>query len=319
MLLRPAERVYRTWIIDSRRWDAYSPRAGDIVIATYPKCGTTWMQRILGLLVFQDPAPRPVMQISPWIDRRFPEPVEAVMARIEAQAHRRFLKSHLPADGLPLYDEVSYIHVARDGRDACLSSHNHASGFTHATLAALDKAGLEDESIGRPYPRPPADPVEHFRRWLRDAAEADRTDGGPILSYFQFERSWWAERDRPNVLLVHYNDMKADLAGEMQRVADFLGITVPAGLWPALVEAAGFEAMRRDGDLLMGPVAGMFQGGGARFFHRGEIRRWQGVYGDADVARYDELVDAILPADCARWLAEGSAAGTERPEPAGAA
>ena len=58
------------------------------------------------------------MDVSPWIDCRFVEPIEDTLARIEAQQHRRFLKSHLPADGLPLFDAVRYIHVARDGRDA---------------------------------------------------------------------------------------------------------------------------------------------------------------------------------------------------------
>ena len=46
MLLQPARREYRTWIIDSRRWQRFRPRPTDIVIATHPKCGTTWMQRI---------------------------------------------------------------------------------------------------------------------------------------------------------------------------------------------------------------------------------------------------------------------------------
>src|SRR3712207_1978961 len=144
MSVRPARRVYRTWVLDSRRWDHYCPRAGDIVIATYPKCGTTWMQRIVSLLVFQTPEPQPIMQISPWIDRRFPELAEAMAARIEAQTHRRFLKSHLPFDGLPIYDEVKYIHVARDGRDACMSFHNHALSYTAQMQEALEKSGLED-------------------------------------------------------------------------------------------------------------------------------------------------------------------------------
>ena len=166
MLIQPAQRDYRTWIIDSRRWEHYRPRPTDIVIATYPKCGTTWMQRIVDLLVFQTPQPRPIMEISPWIDRRFPEPIEALLARIEAQDHRRFVKSHLPFDGLPIYDEMKYIHVGRDGRDACLSFHNHVLGFTAEALDELDRTGLDDDTIRRPYPRIGADPAQYFHRWL---------------------------------------------------------------------------------------------------------------------------------------------------------
>ena len=74
MLLEAPQREYRLWILDSRRWRRYTPRSDDIVIATYPKCGTTWMQRIVGMLVFQTAEPMPIMQISPWIDRR-PDPM----------------------------------------------------------------------------------------------------------------------------------------------------------------------------------------------------------------------------------------------------
>ena len=55
MQIQAPQREYRTWIFDSRRWQHYRPRPDDIVIVTYPKCGTTWMQRIVSLLVFQSP------------------------------------------------------------------------------------------------------------------------------------------------------------------------------------------------------------------------------------------------------------------------
>jgi aryl sulfotransferase len=64
---------------------------------------------------------------------------------------------------------------------------------------------------------------------------------------------------------VHYNDLKANLPGEMRRIADFLGIAVPKRLWPELVGAAGFDALRRDGAALMGAGARMFRGGSERF------------------------------------------------------
>src|SRR5262249_30177144 len=152
--------------------------------------------------------------------------------------HRRFLKSHLPLDGLPFHDEVKYIHVARDGRDACMSFYNHAMSFTDRMLAILDRAGLEDETIARPYPRPLSNPAQHFHRWITQGVVPNDEDGSPGMSFFHFEQSWWAVRQYPNVLLVHYNDLKNDLAGEMHRIADFLNISVESILWPELVQAA---------------------------------------------------------------------------------
>ena len=49
---------------------------------------------------------------------------------------------------MPLYDEIRYIHVARDGRDAALSMHNHATGFSEDQLQEFDRIGLNDPTIG---------------------------------------------------------------------------------------------------------------------------------------------------------------------------
>ena len=141
-LARAPSRELRTWAYDSRRWAEYAPRESDIVIATYPKCGTTWMQRIVSLLIFQSTEAIPLTTISPWVERRFPDSIESVVDTLEKQAHRRAVKTHLPLDGIPLFDEAKYIHVARDGRDACLSYHNHIHSFSAATLAKLDQVGF---------------------------------------------------------------------------------------------------------------------------------------------------------------------------------
>ncbi len=309
MAVHLPQREYRTWTVDSR-WVDYRPRPDDVVIATYDKCGTTWVQQIVALLIFQDTTPRPVMDISVWVDRRFGQPIEAVWARLETQTHRRFLKAHLPADGLPLHDGVRYIHVARDGRDAALSFHNHHMSFSPAGLDALDRAGLADPTIGRPYPRALPDPADQFHRWVTEGVVAGQTDGLPLLSYFEFERSWWRERARPNVLLVHFADLKADLGGEMRRIADFLGIAVAPDLWPGFVAAAGFGAMRRNGDTLLGSAATAFKEGGASFFHQGSNGRWRGLLREDDLGRYEAALSR-LPPECSAWLG-----GNARPAPA---
>ena len=306
MLVRAPTRVFRTYVSDSRRWSVYRPRAGDIVIATYPKSGTTWMQQIVSLLIFQTPEPRPIAEIAPWLDMRPLQPSpEALMARLDAQLHRRFIKSHLPFDGLPIYDDVKYIHVARDGRDACLSYHNHCMALGQPILAALDEIGLTDETIGRRFPRPPFDPSDFFRHWM-DVGVGDDRDGSPFGSWFGFEHTYWSARSLPNLLMVHYRDLKLDLASEMRRIASFLKIDVPEQIWPRLVKAATFQEMRRVGNQLHPTVARVLVGGAERFFARGENDRWRGILSSADLEAFEARVRERLEPDCATWLREGS-------------
>lgn len=307
MLVRPATREYRSWVLDSRRWASYRPRPGDIVVTTYPKCGTTWMQRIVNLLIFQSPEPRPVSKLSPWYDMRIRASTDELNAILDAQDHRRAVKSHLPFDGLPIYDEVRYIHVGRDGRDACLSFHNHATGFTAAMLDKLDVIGLNDPSVGIPYPRLPADPADYFHLWLTTSHLAGEADGYQSPSFFGFQRTYWDERGRGNLLMVHYSDLKRDLAGEMRRIANFLDITIRDEVWPVLIEAASFETMKRQGDKLMPGVVAMFEGGKERFFHKGESGRWKGIFRAEDLALYKGRVATLLDPACAAWLEYGRA------------
>jgi aryl sulfotransferase len=317
MLIRPAQREYRTFTQDSRYWDGYRPRPSDVVIATAPKCGTTWMQQIVCSLIFQDPAPRSLPAISPWVEARFRNSVEQMSSLLEGQTHRRFLKSHLPIDGLPLYDEVKYIHVARDGRDAVLSMHNHFTGFSAATLELFDRIGREDPAIGRPYPRPPIDAMTYFRAWVQEPVEPDKAQPGLNPSFFWTTRGYWAERTRPNLLLVHYADLSADLDGEMRRIAAFLEVELDEALWPSLVRAAGFEAMKAAGDELMPQARSMFaEGGASRFFHKGESGRWKDLFTDEDLAAYATKAEAELTPGLIAWLQAGRhAAGDPRTSP----
>jgi aryl sulfotransferase len=304
-LIRPATREYRTWKGDSRRWHPYKPRPGDTIIATASKCGTTWMQRIVCLLVFQDADPRPLPTVSPWVEATFHGNVIELHRAISQQQHRRFLKTHLPVDGLPLYDEVRYIHVARDGRDAFMSMHNHFSGLSAEQLAVLDRIGVEDPAIGRPFPRVPTDPAEYFRIWISTPVVGDQTDGTPDTSYFDLEVGYWQERHRDNFLLVHYNDLLRNLDAEMRRIASFLGIAVNEDAWPNLISAAGFQAMQAAGETLMPHAKYLFREGARRFFYRGTNGRWHGVLTDGDLVRYDAKVNSKFTAGLAAWLEDG--------------
>ncbi len=296
-----AERDYLTWFTDSRRWEGYRPREDDIVIATAWKCGTTWTQQIVGLLVFGSPEPRPVHDLSPWIDCRFLGSTDDVYALIEGQEHRRFLKSHLPFDGLPHYDQVKYIHVARDGRDLCMSAWNHHGALTPVSREMISACAAD--SLG-PFPTCPDDPRQYWHDWLTRGVAKGESDGFPDLSFFDLEATFWKARHRENLLLVHYNDLKADLDVEMRRIAAFLSIEHPESLWPSLVEAATFDAMKRNGAALMPRAAMAFEGGSDRFLFKGTNGRWRDVMTADDLALYDRVASRMTPG-LGRWVEQG--------------
>ncbi|MGE4608822.1 MAG: sulfotransferase domain-containing protein, partial [Myxococcota bacterium] len=106
--------TYKDLLTDTDRWESYIPRVDDVFVCTLGKHGTTWMQAICALLIFQkpeldfNPAER-----SPWFDVTF-EPIEEVVSALEAQTRRRVIKTHTPLDGIPYHDSCSYITVYRD-------------------------------------------------------------------------------------------------------------------------------------------------------------------------------------------------------------
>jgi aryl sulfotransferase len=125
----------------------------------------------------------------------------------------------------------------------------------------------------------------------------------PRAAFFDTERTWWAARDKPNMLMVHYTDLKADLDGQMRRIADFLGIETPKSLWPQLVEAATFEAMRREGKSLMPTADAAFEGGHEGFLFQGRNQRWRDVLTEEDITLYRTTAARELPPDLNTWLA----------------
>jgi aryl sulfotransferase len=309
-LQRAPVQVVQTPATDSRRWEAFQPRDGDVVIATFAKCGTTWMQRIVDLLVFQSPDVRQFGEMSPWLDATIFNPLEDDLATLEAQTHRRYIKSHLPFDALPLWDTVKYIHVGRDGRDQRLSWQNHEQGFRPEFMAriasnAMALAAQQGAAPSGPPAAPPEDPRAYLLQWLDGLEAALDGPGGAASTFFGFEATYWRERHRPNLLLTHYNDLKEDLAGEVRRISDFLGIETPETLMPSLVEAARFETMKADGDALLPGLKAGFDRGADRFLHQGRSGRWREHLRPEDVARYEAIAKRAASPGLARWLEGG--------------
>jgi len=217
---------YRQAVADNARWADFDSHPNDIFVCTPAKCGTTWTQTIVvNLLWPEGKFPAPVMTLSPWIEAQF-IPQEAMHAALRAQTHRRVIKTHTPADGIPIFPDAKYIFVARDGRDAFMSMCNHMDRMKRELVGALN-ARAADDGV-QPMPNWNGDVHGFFQGWI---------GSGQHIAHVG---TFWDRRADKNQLLVHFNDLKADLGGEMRRIAKFLGIVVPESLWPRVIERCTF-------------------------------------------------------------------------------
>jgi aryl sulfotransferase len=279
---------------DSTIWNDFKFRDDDIVIATYAKSGTTWTQQIVRQILFGDSQDIAVAEASPWLDLRIP-PKEIKLPMVEAQTHRRFLKTHLPVDALVFSPKAKYLYVGRDGRDVAWSFYHHHVTANEVWYDALNNTpGL----VGERIERTDLDVVAYFRRWLE-------RDGYPFWPLWENVRSWWAVRDLPNVMLIHFNELKADLSGSMRRIAAFLDVPVDETTWDATVARCTFDHMRAHA-AEHAPLGGVFwEGGAGSFIHKGTNGRWRDTLSAADVKAYEDRALAELGPECAHWLATG--------------
>jgi aryl sulfotransferase len=279
---------------DSTVWNGFEFRPDDVIVSTYGKSGTTWMQQIVGQLLFDGADDVLIHDMSPWLDLRVP-PAEVKLAALEAQTHRRFIKTHLPVDALVFSPEAKYLYIGRDGRDVLWSLYNHHASANDVWYQTInDTPGL----VGPPIERPDPDIRRYFNSWLAQ-------NGYPFWPFWENVASWWAIRELPNVKLIHFANLKADLRGGIEEIAAFLGITLSPAAMDRVVEHCSFDYMRTHA-AQTAPLGGaIFEGGGESFIHKGTNGRWRDMLSAEESAAYEAKALTELGPDCARWLATG--------------
>jgi hypothetical protein len=190
----------------------FRPRPTDIIVATNPKCGTTWTQQIVhglrsrGSMDFEE-----ISLVVPWIESAHLLGMDLDAPQV---AEPRAFKTHLPWEMLPKGGRN--IYVMRAPGDALVSSYHFHSGwmFEHGALS------LEEFALGffleHPTPR----------------------------SFWRQLRSWWEQRQREDVLMLSYEDMKQDVGGAVRRIATFMGLQPDEECVALVIRQSSFEFMR---------------------------------------------------------------------------
>lgn len=250
------------------------------------------MQMICALLIFQTAElPGRLSELSPWLDF-LGTPLDSVVARLESQRHRRFIKTHTPLDGVPIDPRATYIVVARHPLDAAVSAFHQGHN--------LDRERMR-ELTGRAQPTTTTLPE---REWLLAWIEANpdpHTQLDSLPGFAHHLSDAWTRRHELNVVLVHYQDLCDDLSDEMRRIAGRLGIDVPDSVRPALVDAARFDAMQAHADTLAPDPADILVDQ-AKFFRRGKSGGGRDLLTRAELVRYNARAAQLMPADLFDWL-----------------
>jgi aryl sulfotransferase len=208
---------------------SYQPRPDDIFVVTQMKCGTTWMEHIVyqvlhrgaGDLVETGTA---LYAVAPWLEGRKSVPIEQAVT-VGTERPSRIIKTHLPVQLCPWSAEARYIYVAR-----------------HPVSCFASCVDFVATNVGAMAPAMPA-----YEEWFTS----------PELMWWGtwtgHVKGWWEKsRGAPNVLFVHFEDMKKDLPGMVRRVAAFLGV-------PPLGEAELAEAVRKTSFAYMQEHQGNFE------------------------------------------------------------
>lgn len=296
-MIHPALRAYRGQITDPARWAAWEPRQGDILVCTPPKSGTTWTQTILAMLVHGGPdLPEKLPVLSPWIDADLGVPASEVKAALAGQQGRRVIKTHTPADGVPVWEGVTVIAVYRHPLDVYFSLRKHVANRVNA-----------EETHPMKYPLP-----ESIRFFLKGEVDLDDFDRDVLPTVTRHYTETVLSGRLPGLRPFHYADMVQDGRRAVERLARVAGIAADPSLIDRVAEATSFGSMRSRAEEYA-PVAGTgFWKSDAAFFDSASSRKWEGQLSQEDLLLYQARLAELVPDRRARdWLEHGDRVAME--------
>lgn len=285
---------FQNHTIDSTIWNDFEYRDNDIVIATWGKAGTTWVQQIVKQLIFGGNPDLETSSLSYWLDLLYLSNEEKLNI-LNNQSHRRFIKTHLAVDTLVISPKAKYLYVGRDAPDIVWSLYNWLRKFRKGAFAL--KATVKNR-VGPALKRPTVDFYEFWKKWLYE-------DGYPMWPFWNNIRSWWNIRNLPFVKLLHFNSLKEDLEREIIGIAEFLEITVTSEQMKYILKYCSYEWMKSQPKKTAPVGCDALVGGEGTFYLNGKNGQWSDYLSTKDIKEYKEYAIAKLGNECANWLFSG--------------
>ncbi|MBA3909371.1 MAG: hypothetical protein C0524_05665 [Rhodobacter sp.] len=291
LVIAPATRIYRGGVTRPERWETWVPNKGDILVCTPPKCGTTWTQTMLAMLVHggaELPARLPVL--SPWVDADLGVPASEVAEALAAQKGRRVVKTHAPADGFPIWEGVTVIAVYRHPLDVFFSLRKHTANRRDVG---------DDDMMKWPVP-------QSIRAYISNLSDNNDTSEDNLMSLTMHYLNTVVSGRLPDLKLFHYSDMVRDGRRTVEALAAAAGIDADASVIDTVTKATAFGAMKaKAADYA--PVGGTgFWKSDGNFFDSASSEKWHGKLSEEEIAFYRGRLEELIPDARARdWLEGG--------------
>jgi len=285
-ILPTRDKTYVGAITNTDSWSRFSLRPDDVIISTPPKCGTTWMQTIVVMLLSgRATIDGPLGDVSPWLDCAFRDRVE-IAARLAGQTHRRCIKSHTPLDGITYNADVTYITVYRHPMDVHFSMRTHAANMQNDWLDFMYTDDIRESFL-------------RFVDFPETTTGTDDLTVASIAAHYRTFRKWAA---LPNIHFFHYADMTRDRLGQITRLAKLLNLNHNQDLLTAVVDATSFDTMQSGAKQITYQAGDSAFAVPSKFFDSGSSNKWEDKLTAEDIDRYDSRIRDLLPEDQRHWL-----------------
>lgn len=258
----------------------FQVRESDVLITTAPKAGTTWMQQILHQLRSGgDESFTSIDDVVPWLERkRSGKTLQEVLDYYEAIADPRVFKTHCTAEQTPGIGTANIILTSRDPRECCVSFYHHLNNMTDE---AREMAGITL----------PASFDEHIDRWLDFAA------------WYRNVKSWCPYHDHEKVLWLRFQDLKADLPANIDRIIDFLHWDISSEQRERAIEYSSFQWMKAHDEKFSSQGDGdkpQFKPG--QFIREGKVGKHRETMSSEQEQRVLDKAREMLESDCLKFL-----------------